>query len=55
MGEYAEEHINPEEIAGKVKLRAGRRGKRRKEQDVKKSGRYGRNAMREEEEKHSVR
>ena len=33
----------------------GGRGKRRKEQDVKKSGRYGRNTMRDEGEKHLVR
>ena len=38
-------------MAGNVKPGAGRQGKRRKEQDVKKSGKYGRKGIHEESEK----
>ena len=42
---------NGAEMAGNVKPGAGRQGKRRKEQDVTKSGRYGRKGIHEESEK----
>ena len=42
---------NGAEMAGNVKPGAGRQGKRKKKQDVKKSGRYGRNGIHEESEK----
>ena len=42
---------NGAEMAENVKPGAGRQGKRRKEQDVKKSGKYGRKGIHEESEK----